>query len=140
GLMAVSVAGGLGIGALAYAMLTRDTAGFEGFARLADYYLRESVPGGGGANVVNVILVDFRGFDTYGEISVLGIAGLTVLAIARLLPEREANEPPPELLFATVARGLLPLALVMGLHIFLRGHNTPGGGFVAGLVVSVAVL
>lgn len=140
GLMAVAIAGGIGIGALAYAMLIRDPAGFEGFARLAEYYLRESVPGGGGANVVNVILVDFRGFDTYGEISVLGIAGLTVLAVSRLLPERPVGEPSPELLFVTVARGLLPLALVVGLHIFLRGHNTPGGGFVAGLVASVAVL
>ncbi len=40
-----------------------------------------SLPGGGGANVVNVILVDFRGFDTLGEISVLAIAALAIHAL-----------------------------------------------------------
>ncbi len=38
------------------------------------------IPGGGGTNVVNVILVDFRGFDTFGEIIVLGIAALVIFA------------------------------------------------------------
>jgi multicomponent K+:H+ antiporter subunit A len=37
-------------------------------------------------------------------------------------------------------RLLLPLAMVIGLYIFLRGHNLPGGGFIAGLVISIAIL
>ena len=44
---------------------------------------RSRKPGGGGTNVVNVILVDFRGYDTFGEIIVLGIAALAIFAAAR---------------------------------------------------------
>ena len=77
---------GAGIAALAYAVLTRAPES------IAWYFLREAVPGGGGSNVVNVILVDFRGFDTLGEITVLGIAALgaaVVLAglrVTRVVP------------------------------------------------------
>jgi multicomponent Na+:H+ antiporter subunit A len=42
-----------------------------------------SLPDGGGRNVVNVVLVDFRGLDTLGEISVLAVAGVGVVALAR---------------------------------------------------------
>jgi multicomponent K+:H+ antiporter subunit A len=41
---------------------------------------------------------------------------------------------------AVIARLLLPVALVVAAHLLLRGHNEPGGGFVAGLVVAVAFL
>ena len=54
---------------LAYTVLTRP------YDSIASYFLENSVSGGGGTNVVNVILVDFRGFDTLGEIAVLAIAG-----------------------------------------------------------------
>jgi len=53
---------------------------------LANYYAENSVPGGKGRNVVNVILVDFRGFDTLGEITVLSVAALGVYALLRLKP------------------------------------------------------
>jgi multicomponent Na+:H+ antiporter subunit A len=46
---------------------------------VAEEYLRRSEPEAGGRNVVNVILVDFRGFDTLGEITVLAIAGAGVV-------------------------------------------------------------
>ena len=67
-------AGGVGllIALLAYAVMTRP------YQSIAGFFLENSVPGGGGTNVVNVILVDFRGFDTMGEITVLAIAALGV--------------------------------------------------------------
>ena len=61
--------------ALAYAVMTR------GFETISAYHLAQSKPGGGGTNVVNVILVDFRGFDTFGEIIVLGIAAIAIFAL-----------------------------------------------------------
>ena len=48
--------------------------------------------GGGGNNVVNVILVDFRGFDTMGEITVLGLAAMGVWTLLRRLPRNLATE------------------------------------------------
>jgi len=119
---------------------------------IADYYLAQSKPGGGGTNVVNVILVDFRGYDTFAEIIVLGIAALAIYAlldptlkgaavrrIKAMLPREESRDAHP-LLLVVATRVLLPLSLVVGAYIFLRGHNQPGGGFVAGLVVAIALI
>lgn len=51
---------------------------------VSEYYASNSVPGGHGRNIVNVILVDFRSLDTLGEITVLAVAALGVYAILRL--------------------------------------------------------
>ncbi|QTL03742.1 monovalent cation/H+ antiporter subunit A [Aquabacter sp. L1I39] len=137
---------GLGVAGLAYAVMTRNGTS------ISDYYLAQSKPGGGGTNVVNVILVDFRGYDTFAEIIVLGIAALSIYAlldpalkgaavrrIKAMLPNEEAKDAHP-LLLVVATRVLLPLSLVVGTYIFLRGHNEPGGGFVAGLVVAIAII
>ena len=52
--------------------------------RLSEYMAEMTLPGGQGHNVVNVILVDFRGFDTMGEITVLVIAALGVYVMMRM--------------------------------------------------------
>ncbi|PIE44380.1 MAG: monovalent cation/H+ antiporter subunit A [Gammaproteobacteria bacterium] len=131
------------IGTICFAMLTTppDT--------ISDFFLANSKTGGGGANVVNVILVDFRGFDTLGEITVLGIAALGIFKlIAKMriyLPISDdhgrpwSNDPHP-LILEMVSQSLLPLALLVSVYIFLRGHNVPGGGFIAGLITSVAMI
>ncbi len=139
----LAVAIGIGLGAATWAMLTSP------FDTISGYYLAQSVPGGGGSNVVNVILVDFRGFDTLGEITVLAMVGLAAHALLDKLvlpaPRRDAEgrawsaEPHP-LFLQMLMRPLLPLALMVSVYIFLRGHNLPGGGFVAGLVTGVALI
>ena len=73
----VAAGAGLGVAALTSAFLSRDRS----LPTIADYHLENSYTGGGGTNVVNVILVDFRGFDTMGEIIVLGIAALVIYAL-----------------------------------------------------------
>ena len=134
---------GLGTAALAWAMMTRPSGTF------ADWFLDNSVAGGGGTNAVNVILVDFRGFDTFGEITVLGIAALGIFAILEHLhlaaPRhdehgRQWDHDIHPVILATFARLLLPLALLVSVFIFLRGHNVPGGGFIAGLITAVALI
>ena len=51
---------------------------------LRDYFASASLALANGRNVVNVILVDFRGFDTLGEITVLAAAAIGVVALLRL--------------------------------------------------------
>ncbi|PZU12640.1 MAG: monovalent cation/H+ antiporter subunit A [Sphingobium sp.] len=144
----IAIGGGLGTGWLAWAVLTRPER--DGISR---YHWENSYTGGGGTNVVNVTLVDFRAFDTLGEIIVLGIAGLAIYALlepaargvaGRRLREWRSEDPhSPErhpMMFVMATRLLLPLALLVGIYIFLRGHNQPGGGFVAALVFSIAIL
>ncbi|ALG81710.1 hydrogen gas-evolving membrane-bound hydrogenase subunit E [Halanaeroarchaeum sulfurireducens] len=52
--------------------------------KIAEYFVEEAIPQGGGGNIVNVILVDFRAFDTLGEISVIAMAALSVLTLVAL--------------------------------------------------------
>jgi multicomponent K+:H+ antiporter subunit A len=145
---ALAVTGGALFAGLSYAMLTR-TPGES----IAAYHLANAKPGGGGTNVVNVILVDFRAFDTLGEITVLGIAGLAIFALldttargaagARLRAWREDMPHSPErhpMMLVVASRIILPLTLTVGIYLFLRGHNQPGGGFIAALVVAIAFL
>lgn len=61
------------------------------FDKISDYFIETSLPISGGRNIVNVILVDMRGIDTLFEITVLGIAGLTVYALIKLRHDRGAN-------------------------------------------------
>jgi multicomponent K+:H+ antiporter subunit A len=144
---AIALGAGGGVGGLAYAFLMRD------IETISDYHIANSYEGGGGTNVVNVILVDFRGYDTFGEIIVLGIAGLLIYALMHALldgpaarrlknadysQDRSRDRHP--LMMVVVTRVLMPIAIVVGLYIFLRGHNEPGGGFVAGLVIAIALL
>jgi multicomponent K+:H+ antiporter subunit A len=134
----LSLGAGAGVAALSYALLTR------GFDSISPYFLRTSVPEGGGANVVNVILVDYRGYDTMGEITVLGIAGVVIYALlAGFVPARRPRPPssePRSRFLPLIARLLLPLAALVSIFLFLRGHNEPGGGFIAGLVLALALI
>lgn len=137
-----AVIGGV-IGTISYAMMTRP------LDSISTFFLENSKTGGGGTNVVNVILVDFRGFDTLGEITVLGIAALGIFKlIARMrlyMPAsddagRPWSKDSHPLMLSVVSQSLLPLALLVSAYIFLRGHNMPGGGFIAGLITSVAII
>ncbi|MGQ9723998.1 MAG: monovalent cation/H+ antiporter subunit A [Tepidimonas sp.] len=139
----IALAGGAGIAWIAWVMLTRD------HRSIAWYFLENSLPKGGGANVVNVILVDFRGYDTFGEITVLAIAAIGVLALMEGMRTRRPTVDTegrrwtfaqPPLLLRMAATVVLPVAMVVTVYIFMRGHNLPGGGFIAGLITSVALV
>ncbi|MCH4247684.1 MAG: monovalent cation/H+ antiporter subunit A [Acinetobacter populi] len=134
--------GGLGLGWLTWLVLTRDHQSISWF------FMQQSLPLGGGSNVVNVILVDFRGFDTFGEITVLGIAAIGALSMMDGMRAHGATmtqgltyrfNPSPLMLRITMS-WVLPLALVISFYIFLRGHNLPGGGFIAGLITAMALI
>jgi multicomponent K+:H+ antiporter subunit A len=137
-----AVIGGI-VATINYAIITRP------FETISDFFVENSKTGGGGTNVVNVILVDFRGFDTMGEITVLGIAALGIFKLLTRIPLAMPSADdkgipwtkdihPPILVM--ISQSLLPLALLVSAYIFVRGHNMPGGGFIAGLVTSVALI
>ncbi len=155
----LAVAVGTGLAALSYAIMTRPIGETIASELLARSYLE-----GGGTNVVNVILVDFRAFDTLGEITVLCIVALTVFAVLRRFrpatdslerpaqqrlalskygPIGEPNgedDPLEEYMYVTrvIMHWLFPVISVIAIYILLRGHDAPGGGFAAGITMSIA--
>jgi multicomponent K+:H+ antiporter subunit A len=121
---------------------------------ISRFFLERAWPEGGGTNVVNVILVDFRSFDTLGEITVLGVVAVAVYSLLRRFrPAREAIPPPPQqdgqtaadasedLVAATfIMRVLFPAVGIFSLYLLARGHNLPGGGFIAGITLAIGVI
>ncbi|RZA23645.1 MAG: DUF4040 domain-containing protein, partial [Lysobacteraceae bacterium] len=151
---------GGGLAVIAYAVMTRDRPD-----SIASFFLENAYALGGGRNVVNVILVDFRGFDTLGEITVLGIVALTTFALLRRFrPAADSIERPEQQLIqrgfeakrsaeaegsilsdflfvpSVIMRWLFPVIIVLAIHLFLRGHDQPGGGFIAGITMSIAFI
>jgi len=158
--LAIAAAAGGGLAALAYAVMTRPLPN-----SISHFFVERSYTEGGGRNVVNVILVDFRGFDTLGEITVLGVVALTVYALLRRFRPAPDSIPRPEQqqiqLAQDIARGngneatsiadslrvpglimrlLFPVIGTLAVYLFMRGHDLPGGGFVAGLTMSIAFI
>jgi len=161
-----------GVG-LAAALAAFTVIGRRDRSAIADYYLAEGPVVTGGSNVVNVILVEFRALDTFGELTVLGLAGLAIVAVLRTIPRRYLDpepDPSPDSPVTYVAppvveldvegsraydalenaeantevlrllqKALLPILALVSAMLFFRGHNQPGGGFIAALVAACAV-
>jgi multicomponent K+:H+ antiporter subunit A len=158
--LGIAIVAGAGMAGLAFAVMTRVPPEL-----LAQHFLQRAYIDGGGTNVVNVILVDFRGFDTLGEISVLGVVALTVYALLRRfrpapdsveIPEQQRDQNAYDtahpdrsegdtvtdwlLVPSLIARLLFPVIGLVSLFLLLRGHDLPGGGFTAGLTAAIALI
>lgn len=158
--LVIAIVCGAGIALIAYAVMTRPLD-----RTTADYFLEHAYVEGGGTNVVNVILVDFRGFDTFGEITVLGIVALTVFALLRRfrpavesvdIPEqqriqnafddatgeRKLGDTVRDYLFvpSIIMQWMFPAIIMLAAYLFFRGHDLPGGGFAAGIALAIGFL
>ncbi len=156
----IALAAGLGLATLAYGVMMHPVED-----SISRFFLERAYSEGGGRNVVNVLLVDFRAFDTLGEITVLAIVALTVFALLRRfrpsvesvglpsqqryqnaiderLPERSTGHTLTSYMMipGLIIQLMFPVILLFGLHLFLRGHDLPGGGFAAGITISVGLI
>lgn len=118
---------------------------------VGEYFLREAEGETGGTNVVNTILVDFRALDTLGELVVLAIGAVAITALLDARPAVERTSRPVEtvhlasarengVFLQTSGRVLGPVMVVASLYALLRGHNDPGGGFIAALIGAAALV
>ncbi|WP_218158292.1 hydrogen gas-evolving membrane-bound hydrogenase subunit E [Streptomyces radiopugnans] len=138
GVAAAALAGAAGLVA---ALGTLALTGGRELSPAGAYFLEAAEPETGGRNVVNTILVDFRGLDTHGEASVLAAAALGLLLLLPGQPDGTAGGPraPYGRVLGPAHRLLLPGIAGFSAYLFLRGHNEPGGGFSAALVAGTAV-
>lgn len=104
---------------------------------VSDFFAENSVPGGHGRNIVNVILVDFRAFDTLGEVVVVVIAGIAAVSLLKTRAKKQNRIQ--SLIFATTAHIVSALMLVFSVYLLLRGHNEPGGGFIGALIAVIGL-
>jgi multicomponent K+:H+ antiporter subunit A len=147
--LTIAVSAGGGLAALAYAVMTRPLP-----ETVSRFYVERAYSEGGGTNVVNVILVDFRGFDTLGEIAVLGaVATAAYSLLRRFRPAVESIAPPQQqqaqsakdaaddmLVPAVWMRGMFAAIVVFSLYLLFRGHDLPGGGFAGGIVFAIGLI
>lgn len=161
----LAILAGLATAFFAYQMMKAEPNNFIG-----QYYLENAYKIAKGQNVVNVMLVDFRAFDTLGEICVLVIVALTIYGLLRRfrpaidsiiasdfrklaykdrLPQLEPGVFEKLLAFqmqdqlaimSVISRWLFPIITVVAIFFILRGHNLPGGGFAAGIVLAIGFI
>lgn len=121
------------------------------------FYTQNSKTLGGGNNVVNVTLVDFRGLDTMGEITVLCLAAFGVYVLIHLFKDKDGktksiadtyslennysyNESENNIILLFLAQPIALVILFVSVYLYQAGHNAPGGGFIGGLMASCALL
>jgi multicomponent Na+:H+ antiporter subunit A len=143
----VTAAIAIGVGVLA-TVATLAFTGRRDMSPVGQYFLDEAYQDTGGTNVVNTILVDYRALDTFGELTVIAVAGIVLIGILRsrrMLPERMPNVAAwantaldrtldNTLPVRVMARWAAPVIILLSFHLFWRGHYEAGGGFIAALV------
>ena len=106
------------------------------------YYINEGIKDTGATNIVTSVVVNYRGFDTLGEVSILFIAAIGLGAVLATAGKKniKRNVEKASLVLSTGCRFLFPFILLFGAYIFIHGHLTPGGGFQGGAIIASAYL
>ncbi len=110
---------------------------------VGSYYLNHGVAQTGASNIVTSVVVDYRGFDTLGEVSVLfgAAAGVAILFFVLADDRRERRKVTPANFIVRVgSRIIFPFIMLFGTYIFVHGHLTPGGGFQGGSIIASGFL
>ena len=113
---------------------------------VANEYLQETPKQLQVANVVTAVVVNYRGFDTLGEVTVLFLAstGLASILFRRrskhteLNPRRQSTRA--SRIVHVAGKALFPLMILLGAYVFIHGHLTPGGGFQGGVIIATGYL
>lgn len=128
-------------------------------SELSPFFNATTKPATGSASIVGTILTDFRGLDTMFEIAVFGIAGIGIYTLIRLAAVTHGDTIPSVPLKTDSSRGsslgigglkktpllrvlahtMLPLTLVIAICHILYGHDQPGDGFTAGVIISIGI-
>ncbi|MDO8880381.1 MAG: MnhB domain-containing protein [Coriobacteriia bacterium] len=114
---------------------------------VAPYYLEHGPEEAGAENVVTAVILNYRGFDTQGEVTVIFTAMAAVVAVlvaggAGVPAERTAapTTTPVSLIVRFIVRVLAPFIVLFSVYVILNGHVTPGGGFQGGTILGALLI
>ena len=114
---------------------------------VSNRYIEQGMSETGAVNIVAGMILDYRGFDTFGESCVLFVAVCAVLALLRH-EERDAfdehlhemEESTQDIILMQIARIITPMIAVFGIYVILNGHISPGGGFSGGAILGSSMI
>ncbi|WP_037493269.1 Na(+)/H(+) antiporter subunit B [Sneathiella glossodoripedis] len=129
-------------------------------SNLTTRFIEQSPKEIGVPNMVTSVLASYRGYDTFGEVTVIFTAGIAVLLILRQLRRRRDEQtegsssaentetgvesgPSPsihDLVPHVVSKLLIPFVLLFGLYVQFHGDFGPGGGFQAGVIFAAGII
>jgi multicomponent Na+:H+ antiporter subunit B len=134
---------------LIYAVLLLPPMGANGVPttlNVIPHYLKYGVTEGGAENIVTAIILNYRGYDTMGEVTVIFSALISVLAVLNR-EKRELIPPPrytpgyePSIMVRTAIKLVLPFILLFSVYTILMGKYSPGGGFQGGAVIAAGFI
>jgi len=112
----------------------------ESKTEVGKYYIDKGIEDTGAVNIVTSVVVNYRGFDTLGEVTILFIAAIGIGAVLATKKKHKVEKKvtPASLILYTGCRFLFPLILLFGAYIFIHGHLSPGGGFQGGAIIASA--
>lgn len=126
-------------------------------SQLTPFFEQNAKPLTSANDIVGAIIIDFRGLDTLIEIAVFSAAGMAIYVLLRYASRKAGDredEPAPRYalqrlcgvggmclspMLRVLARFMLPLTMVLGVSHILLGHDQPGDGFTAGVIIALGV-
>ncbi len=103
-------------------------------------YLNGTRQDTGASNAVTAIVVEYRGFDTFGEVTVLFTAATGIALLLEAYRRKMERVVESNFIVRIASIVILPFIVVVGTYIFIHGHLTPGGGFPGGAVIASGFL
>lgn len=114
---------------------------------VVERYVSKAIEETGAVNAVTGMILNYRGFDTFGETCVLFIASSCVMILLMVseeklkkAPQEYALEPHDDIILQTVARILVPILFIFGIYVIVNGHISPGGGFSGGAIIGSGLI
>ena len=110
---------------------------------IVNEYIENGYENTGAENIVTGLILDYRGFDTLGETFVLFTAVIAVLILLREIKPKKIEERykiKNDIIFASIAKVLVPFIFLYALYVLFNGETSPGGGFSGGTILGVGLM
>ncbi len=121
---------------------------------VAGRYVENAIEETGAINAVSGMIIQYRGFDTFGETHVLFVATVCVMILLMveekhhkkakaevvLEEDDDAFEPESDMILKMIVYMIAPITCMFGLYVILNGHLSPGGGFSGGAIIGAGII